>query len=204
MGGERRAGNVLAPCDEALGVQCLRVELQRRPALPERHVPPGMDDRGGVGGVHVVGPPRVRRVGRHGAERRQQAPPGRGLPAALGRVENARPVGRGRAVEAEGLHHAVAVEPVAVAVAEAVMLGRAVAPERAGELGREPAAQRLQRRGEAFRLRRGEGERLVFAGSAGCARGPGGEQQRQASGGAERVPAGHLRFHGLRTPDSRA
>ena len=108
-------------------------------------------------------------------------------------------MGDGRTVEPESLHHAVAVEPVAVAVAETVMLGRPVAPERAGELGREPAAERLQRRGQPFRLRGGEGERFVFAGNAGCARGTGSKQQRQASGGAERVPAGNVRFHGLRT-----
>ena len=175
MGGEGRAGDVLAPLHEALRIQRLRIEGQRRSSLPERHMPPAMDEHGSVGGVHVVGTPGLHRVGRHGAEGRQQAAPGLRFAAALGRVQDARPVGDAAAVETERLHHAVAVEPVAVAMAEAVMLGRAIAPERAGQFGRELASQCLQRCAEAFRLRRREGERLAFARSAGCARTPGGE-----------------------------
>ena len=66
--------------------------------------------------------------------------------------------------EGEGLHHAVAVEPVAVAVAETVVLGRAVAPEHAGERGRQAAGKGCERRGELFGLSRGECEPALRGG----------------------------------------
>ena len=68
--------------------------------------------------------------------------PRRGLPPALGRVQDAGTVAHAVSGKGEGLHHAVAVEPVAVAVAETIVLGRAVAPEHAGEIGRQ-AAERV-------------------------------------------------------------
>ena len=47
-------------------------------------------------------------------------------------------MGHGGAVEAERLHHAVAVEPVAVAKPEPLVNGRPVAVERPPERGRQP------------------------------------------------------------------
>ena len=66
--------------------------------------------------------------------------------------------------EGEGLHHAVAVEPVAVTVAEALVLGRTVPPQDAQEFGRQAAVQRRKRRREFFRAGCFEAEQPRFLG----------------------------------------
>ena len=102
------------------------------------------------------------------------------------------------AVEGECLDHAVAIEPVAVAVAEALVLGRTVAPQDAGEFNGQAAPQIGQGRGEFGCTSAGEtqkprvlGERRgeVFLESRPRTDR---QQQRHACRSAQRIAAGQL------------
>ena len=70
------------------------------------------------------------------------------------------------AVEGECLDHAVAIEPVAVAVAEALVLGRTVAPQDAGEFNGQAAPQIGQGRGEFGCTSAGETQKPRVLGGA--------------------------------------
>ena len=175
MGREGRAREVRAPGDEVAGGQRLGIDRERRAPFPERHEATAVGEHGGVGGVHVVGRHDRCGLGRQGGEGGQDAPARLRLAAALGRLQDAGAVAHAAPGKGEGLHHAVAVEPVAVAVAEALVLGRAVAPEHARESGRQAAGERRQRRRELFRRRRGEAEPALL--------------RRERRGATGRIPA---------------
>ena len=119
--------------------QVLRIERERRAAFPHRQHAAGVLDRVGVGDVDRIGP-LDRRVARdRRAEGRVEKATGLALGGELGRAHQAADVGDAAAGEGELLHHAVAVEPVVVALAVALEQGRPVAIEAAAQAGR-PAA----------------------------------------------------------------
>ena len=100
------------------------------------------------------------------------------------------------AVERERLDHPVAVEPVAVAVAKTFVFGRPVAPEGAGQFGRQAARHRPEGRRDLGGVRIGEGEQPRVTGQAlgeflrGARLQPRGQHQRRARQEPDRVPAG--------------
>ena len=158
-----------------------------------------MDQHGGVGDVHVVRAEDGRRVRGDATEGGQAASPRSRFGATFRGVEDARAVGHARAVEGECLDHAVAIEPVAVAVAEALVLGGTVPPQDPREFSRQAAPQWGQGRGEfecagagerqepwVLGQRRGE----VFLQSGPCTRR---QQQWYACGSAQRIAARKLR-----------
>ena len=136
MGREGRARKVRAPGDEVAGRERLGIEGERRSPLPERHEPPAVGEHGGVCRVHVVGREDRHGLGRQRGEGGQEAFACLRLPPALRRLQNTGAVAHAGSAEGEGLHHAITVEPVAVAMAEALVLGRAIAPEHARKRGR--------------------------------------------------------------------
>ena len=125
-----------APGDEVAGRERLGIEGERGAPFPERHEAPAVGEHGGVCRVHVVGREDRHGLGREGGEGGQEAFACLRLPPALRRLQNTGAVAHAGSAEGEGLHHAVTVEPVAVAMAEALVLGRAVAPEHARKRGR--------------------------------------------------------------------
>ena len=88
--------------------------------------------------------------------------------------------------EGERLHHPVAVEPVCVAMAEALVLRRTVPPKHAREAGRQAAARRCYRGVEHFRPGGRKAHQLRLPGQtcekilSGSGRGTCHDQSRQA------------------------
>ena len=94
-----------------------------------------MSEYGGIGDVHVVGAKDRLGTWGDGGEGGQDALACLGLTAAFRRVQNAGAVDHVASGKGEGLDHAVAVEPMSVTVTVALVLGRTVPPQDAGERG---------------------------------------------------------------------
>ena len=137
-----------------------------------------MGEHGGVCRVHVVGREDRHGLGRQRGEGGQETFACLRLPPALRRLQNTGAVGHAGSAEGEGLHHAITVEPVAVTMAEALVLGRAVAPEHAREIGRQAAGKRRERCGKRLGLRRGKTRKALR----------GGERRRGIGGVTRRRP----------------
>ena len=199
MGRERQAGGIRVPDHELAGREGCRVDLQRGSAFPQRHQASRMGKHGGVRRIHVVG--TRERSGARRPEGRHDTLARLCLAPPLGRVEDARAVGRAAVREGECLDHPVAVEPVAVAVAEALVLGRAVPPEGTGEAGREAPVQRRQRSGERLGSRGREAEQSGIPGERarevlpGSGEGTRRHQDRQAGQRAQGRAAREFRAH---------
>ena len=139
VGGERDPLETLAPGLELPPGKGFAVEDARGPGLPERQQLAVVLQDGGVGGVEVVRPAHRSRVLDDGPEPGIHPATGRTLAGELGRFQHPPPVGHGGAVEAERVDHAVPVEPMAVAKAEAFVHRRPVAIERPVQVRRQPS-----------------------------------------------------------------
>ena len=137
------------PDHEPPGIESFRIDRQGGAALPQGHQAPRMDEHGGIRNVHVVR--SHQRFGPWGCEGGHDALARPGLPPALRRVEDPGSVNYLVSREGERLHHPVAIEPVSVAMAEALVFRWAVPPQHAREAGREVASQRCYRGVERFR-----------------------------------------------------
>ena len=213
MGRERHLLEALLPGHRAARREVVRVERECRAAFPQRQHAAGVLDRVGIGDVDRIGS-LDRRVARdRRAEGRQQEAPGVVLGGELGRSHQAADVADAALGKGELLHHAVAVEPVPVALAGALEERRAVAIEAAAQSGR-PAAGDGERRAAQIAVRRAavvdalerheqrqsgsggvEGAALVGFGGAAerrpCRAGAGGAEQAQHATPVHRQGLGH-------------
>ena len=158
-----------------------------------------MSQYGRVGGVHVVRSENRRRIRGQRAESGQAAPTGLRFNAPFRGVEDARAVRDAGAGEGKCLDHAVAVEPVAVAVAEALVLGWTIAPQDTGKFPGQAPTQRGEGGGELRRaggresqkprVPRQPGGKVFLASGAGS----GCKEEGNSCYRAQRVTAGELR-----------
>ena len=204
---ERQSSQVVAPVHEALGRQRIGIDLQRGAALPERQEAARVGEHGRVGDVHVVRARDRAEVRWKGSKRRQQAPPGPGLAASFRGVEDAAAVRRSGAVEGACLDHAVAVEPMTVAVAEALVFRGSVAPQGPGQVGRQVSGHGRERGSQSRRRGVREGQETRVPGQR-CREilppsgvHPEGEEHGGRREGAQRVAAREPR--GVHSDDSR-
>ena len=182
MGLERHTLQVIPQSDEIARRQVRRRQGQGRSRLPQRPDLIAGDHDGGVGGAGVVVRADAGARVALGAEARRNHGPQLRLRAALGRVGEPRLQRRLAVLDAEGAHHAVAVEPVGRRSTRPPELGRSVAIERALQPGRRPAVDQAHRpaRDVAFDV-------LGRQRPVGLRRGDG----VQGSGGAHHFGRGH-------------